>query len=233
MKDQQLYELTELLDEGDVEYWLNSGSLLGIVREGQLLESDTDIDIAIPRDAMSAFEHILPAITRTGYKYQPRRYRGVVIGYKLVPTDSDSLIVDVKIFREHEGHLWCPTFPGRFPDRDAHPAVQAIYAVSRFLSYRYIKLLRKFVLDKGIDRSSILARPAQIGCARCVWWYPRDLVLPPKRTDDGIMVPFDVEGFLEYRYGDWETPADKWNYALDDGGLRDRNPATLIETENG
>ena len=47
---QTLKEVKQLLDSHGVFFWLVSGTLLGFIREGDFIEHDTDIDIAISLD---------------------------------------------------------------------------------------------------------------------------------------------------------------------------------------
>lgn len=48
IEDRNLLSALKVLEELRIPYWLNQGSLLGLVRDGRLIEWDTDIDIAVP-----------------------------------------------------------------------------------------------------------------------------------------------------------------------------------------
>lgn len=41
-----LLEVKEILDNNNIPFWLYLGTLLGVVRDGKIIENDTDIDIA-------------------------------------------------------------------------------------------------------------------------------------------------------------------------------------------
>jgi phosphorylcholine metabolism protein LicD len=45
-----LKEVTDLLDENNIPYWLEGGTLLGVVRENRLLPWDNDMDISIKEE---------------------------------------------------------------------------------------------------------------------------------------------------------------------------------------
>ncbi len=45
-----LESICKLLEVNEVYYWVDAGTLLGIVRDGQFIKNDTDIDIAIVLD---------------------------------------------------------------------------------------------------------------------------------------------------------------------------------------
>jgi phosphorylcholine metabolism protein LicD len=42
-----LYELIEILTQCKIRYFLTSGTLLGLVREGDFIQGDMDIDLGI------------------------------------------------------------------------------------------------------------------------------------------------------------------------------------------
>ncbi len=45
-----LKDVTDLLDKNNIPYWLEGGTLLGIIREDRLLPWDNDLDISITED---------------------------------------------------------------------------------------------------------------------------------------------------------------------------------------
>lgn len=47
---QILKDVTDLLDKNSIPYWLEGGTLLGIIREDRLLPWDNDLDISITED---------------------------------------------------------------------------------------------------------------------------------------------------------------------------------------
>lgn len=44
---QMLNEVVDILDRNNVEYMLDCGTLLGVIRENRLLPWDTDVDLCI------------------------------------------------------------------------------------------------------------------------------------------------------------------------------------------
>ena len=45
--DKNLITIIKILQEHNLKYWIGQGTLLGIIREGNLIEWDHDIDICM------------------------------------------------------------------------------------------------------------------------------------------------------------------------------------------
>lgn len=61
-----LSAVSQALDAAGVRYWLEGGTLLGVVREGRLLPWDTDVDLATTDDQIPRLLKALPAMRRAG-----------------------------------------------------------------------------------------------------------------------------------------------------------------------
>ena len=57
-----LENVTDLLDSNDIDYWLEGGTLLGVVRENRLLPWDNDLDISIKEEEWPKLEKVLSKI---------------------------------------------------------------------------------------------------------------------------------------------------------------------------
>ena len=67
-----LEDITTILEEHDIRYWLDFGTLLGVVREQRLLPWDHDMDIAIKEDDASKVQDIMPLIKKAHYRTYER-----------------------------------------------------------------------------------------------------------------------------------------------------------------
>lgn len=65
-----LFEKTiQFLDDYNITYWLDGGTLLGSCRDGKFISSDDDIDLAIPYSSFIKIKKIIKP-----YKYKPYKY---------------------------------------------------------------------------------------------------------------------------------------------------------------
>jgi lipopolysaccharide cholinephosphotransferase len=68
-----LLEVVKLLDFKNIKYHLEGGTLLGIVRDGDLLPWDHDVDISIPYSEAHKFLKIKKILFFRGYKVSIRK----------------------------------------------------------------------------------------------------------------------------------------------------------------
>jgi len=67
-----LFTVTDLLDSKNIPYHLEGGTLLGIVRDKDLLPWDNDVDISIPLRFAHDFKRLRVALLAKGYKISIR-----------------------------------------------------------------------------------------------------------------------------------------------------------------
>lgn len=72
---QMLHSICKLLDQEGIEYVLEAGTLLGIVRENRLLPWDNDIDITVSATDVDKLLTIKKLIYKLGYKSKLRTYK--------------------------------------------------------------------------------------------------------------------------------------------------------------
>ena len=73
--DKQLQEILSSFHQHEINYWLDSGTLLGLMRDGRLLESDRDLDIGIWDTERASCRRFCPAFARPATKSMPPRIR--------------------------------------------------------------------------------------------------------------------------------------------------------------
>jgi len=84
----------ELFDANNIVYWIDFGTLLGIVREGDIIKWDSDGDISIFK---SSRESVIKVLTDQS-KYKFRKAGG---RYRISPLDSSEPWIDIYIWKDN------------------------------------------------------------------------------------------------------------------------------------
>lgn len=68
-----LHRVTRTLESAGVTYWLDHGTLLGVIREQRLLPWDTDLDISVPASSLPQLKAAVPALKALGLRLRLRQ----------------------------------------------------------------------------------------------------------------------------------------------------------------
>ena len=114
-----LLEITRVLDEAGVEYMLDAGTLLGLVRDGDLIPWDGDLDISIPDRGLPKLLALLRQgklrhrwISRRFYSsgfecWKPGDYRVIKVRNRRWLLFKGPLVADLYIkYRWKEDYYW-------------------------------------------------------------------------------------------------------------------------------
>ncbi|NMB11683.1 MAG: hypothetical protein GX977_05295 [Firmicutes bacterium] len=229
--DEQLRWIVELLDGAGIAYWADSGTLLGLVREGKLLEHDRDIDIGVWEHDIAKLSGLTQFFRESNCRIRATKYRGRLYKLKLVPRDESLRKIDITIYQVAMGHAWSPALvPRGVVGRQRIMAAlkQRWWAPiqnARMLLHAFLRRLRDF--RPGFDMACY---PWTRIYQMWTWWIPVDL-LKERVFDDNLLVwiPANADKYLRYRYGDWAIPVTDWVYLRDDEGIVHKKPERLIQ----
>lgn len=210
----QLHEFTTLLDDNDVPYWLDSGTLLALIRDGDLFEDEKDLDISIGVSDQDALEAVIPEIESLGYRTLRRNFFGKTFsyGFKSTYKQRGELAVDVKVFRRSNMSLWSYAFGPKKP-----PSSRVMKMLSQAYNRLYLTNERRY---PGWPVSQHDHK---------YWVYPAGLLSDFTMDDEfGYLIPEHYDKYLTYRYDDWRTPVKEWNVHEMDGGIYADPPDSIV-----
>ncbi len=217
--DPQFSDVLDVLRQCGVEYWVDAGTLLGVMREGGLVDWDRDIDVGCWSSELPALKRVTEAMVDRGYSVRKNVYGEQLQRLYFRPSlrglSGGARTVDVSIYRRHGEVAWnatnCVLPPPRarfslgwFVERPVREAFVAPWKRHRYRSSRYVPLL-------GLQMDVR------------TWVVPARFFSAFQVMDVGgrrVPIPGEVDDYLALRYGDWRTPRSEWNYCEDDGALR-------------
>lgn len=118
-----LADVADKLERAGLEYWLDWGSLLGAVRDGRILEHDTDTDLSVPAVHAEALRALADReFAARGYVVQdrgtslliglPRRPRvhtlddEIMVHLEIVPAEAGSVVLNAGRVRVPAELVW-------------------------------------------------------------------------------------------------------------------------------
>ncbi|MEB8386330.1 LicD family protein [Rhodobacteraceae bacterium KMM 6894] len=241
---------TVILAQRLTHFWLDSGSLLGPLRDGGPIAWDSDLDFGAWEDQLPLMETLAEELRAHGIKVTSRIYRGRNFGYTIKLPKMKPLHVHIN-YRQGDT-LWRPQtisyyrktrpemakyFPGHNRTRRA---MQLTYAVHKHKKSRHPTARKVLSLIWRVFVRTRSRYPREVWSTR----YPFRLlhrtacwVLPAHHFDHlsqltlndiNVPMPSAPETYLALRYGkNWDVPQSDWIYWLDDGGLKLSTPEEL------
>lgn len=224
------------LDAAGVRWWVDHGTLLGLVREGGFLPWDDDLDLSFHRvDHARVVEALVE-------RKAALRARMVVTGrgVKLVPHAAHERILDISSYAEEgadlvkcfvrarRGHAgqarrWRDALhrPFAWVDAQLHGLDRRLWAADRLWPAAVGRPLIALVAWPAIVRERVGTHQESR--------VPRSLLEQRERRTwfgQALPVPADAEGYLSHRYGtDWSVPRRDWTWWDDDRTVTTEPPA--------
>jgi len=222
---ENLTEIRDVFHKIDVEFWLDHGTLLAAVRDGKIIEWDSDVDLGTWYDNT---KQILSALG----EFKKRRFTTVLNSKRgNLGVKRDGCYVGVSLYRERGNCAW--TVPPVF--------LRELNRVEKLLNWwmnvstpiTYTTPEGKFLRRSG-PFLSLVPLTLKQHLADITWSIldRRGCIIPlmiPKHYFEDLSIiefygiefdiPSNVEQYLEYRYGSsWKIPTKKWKYK-DNGAM--------------
>lgn len=216
-----LKEITCQLEKFRCKYFLDTGTLLGAVRENRFIPWDNDIDLAVV-DSNNSYE-VIKSICQYMYK----------LGYNVTATIDEIDIFDttgmldlgVKFYHVDNDFYWA-----KLGKVEGSPMCHSIYmSLSRSIIYKKgyssyalkarvssLFKMMSFVMPKYIVK--LFLRKAKVKSN--IISIPKDLLsdfVGYTFYDYVFKIPLKKEQYLEWRYGKtWKTPNSSYDFTEDD-----------------
>jgi hypothetical protein len=218
---ENLKEIKDILDKVGVTFWLDSGVLLGAVRDGKIIEWDRDVDLGTWYDNTNKIISAFPLFKERGFQAF-LSVNGVII--------TKGCWVTISLFRKTGDYAWLCAYA-------KNKKIEKIlgWCMDALSQETYTKPEGKRFVRKRELFLALLPSKLRHFMADMTWSIMDrcDLIIPwviPKRYFEKlstihfygikINIPSNIEKYFEYRYGsNWKTPNRKWKWFKDDGAL--------------
>lgn len=194
--------LLNIFKENDIIYWLDSGTLLGLHRDGQLISGDPDIDISVLEN-----NRILSLVQKLkDVDIRVKKQRKKVVKIKIYGLNER--VVDISFFKDTNKNFYISP---QFNINDSHILLKISLIKKILLSYLY----RAKSLDYKILESLKIVHTGY-------WLVPKELICIDqleKKDNSKSRVQLKIEEYLTYRYGDWRKKVSNWSTTKHDRGL--------------
>ena len=173
-----LKKVTNILDDNNIDYWLEGGTLLGVIRENRLLPWDNDLDISMKEEELPKLEKVLKKIP---YKVRVRKFtrntnpfnrgdtRMIKISNKRLFFFQGDITLDIFVkYKKDETYYWKVGSKGKsvpahfYKDITDYPFAGKDFKIPKdyaaYLTYRYgdwkipVKVWDTFADDKAINK---------------------------------------------------------------------------------
>lgn len=225
-----LKQVKEVLDELDIEFWLDCGTLLGFIREGRFLSWENDIDLGVWYKSFSENLKIL-----VSNKLYDRGFK-VHIYENYMNIRRGEVCADINFYHLNNDKAICYQlidplykFLNYFLHVLSNPYDYEVYKEKslkkRFIMWliiRFSRIILPFLRKYMIKIIKIIYK--KIKFKGNLWEIPVGYFInlsTIKLYGMELKVPTNTEEYLIYRYGkDWQVPKRDWVTARDDGTVK-------------
>lgn len=216
-----LVKVGKIMNSNGIEFFLDSGTFLGAVRDEKFIPWDNDIDLGILRDKYEseAIEQMLQDFFSEGYNVEMTntaiyltKAPDLMFGIMTYRSNGENYISELKDFKFKVGFLYFARNVklGVLLRSLGHSIIFRVKRVLLFCKW-FARLIPDVLLEANVIETV------------------RKLSIPRRFFDDlsemefyghTFLAPALREEYLVHRYGiDWKTPKEDYNYIEDDKAL--------------
>lgn len=205
----QLREIHELLTEHNIRYWVDSGTLLGLYRDEELIPNDVDMDFGLWLSDFKIFQTLFNAYFCENYSINIRYTDGIPYKIKLIPKKHfEYKILDFTFYIRNGSYAFAPQIVKKDQTNMFNVSVAYLYKL-------LIKL--RFIND------DVISPLLRINYDVLYWKIPNHFLteLEQKVNKFDFNFPYQTEDYLLFRYGkNWTRRDPEWSLKKDGGLIR-------------
>ena len=228
--DSNLVLTVKILQQNKIPYWFCHGTLLGVIRDKKLIESDQDIDIAIWDNVVSK-KKLIEVMTLNNFKMKTQFFigDGLLRFCKTGGRDVDVNFYQI-IYNKVTNKNMAVVYSAYIPKNIYMKFIDAM-SMARKYSGKFKYIIRMFcIFEPFFKFIKLKLIKNNIFYKSVGYCEPLELLKEFKEVnffDIKLTVPYKSEELLKYIYGDdWRIPKKNYYYAE----VHKNNPSTLIGT---
>ena len=231
---ENLRDTKEIFNKLGIKFWLDWGTLLGAVREGKIIEWDHDVDLGLMAEDFEKNASVFSEMKKKGFFLkepvisEPKLFvlnfwrSGYNVGiWPYYGLDKNKLkvfhyySVSKNLIAHFLWYLWCSL--------ECRRGIYVPINKFKLIVATSIKIFTHLLPEK--------IKPPLIKIIKKIfvkknYFKPLEIIVPQhyfenfktiKFYDMEFEIPFNSEGYLEYKYGpDWRVPKKKWDWVKED-----------------
>jgi len=217
-KDLNFFEIIRILNKFKIKYWLCHGTLLGIIRDHQLIPWDHDIDIGIWSGTITK-KKIKEIMFSNNFKLKEKY---LIEDDLLTFTKQGGREVDInfyKITQEKHTNKKIAYVSWHVPKNFLCKLIEAL-SMAKSYQGKLSSLIKTFSIFQPIlNKLKIFLISKNLFYQSAGYTQPLDLLKEFKNMDFydvSIAIPKKSEEYLQYVYGkNWNIPKKKFNWIKD------------------
>ena len=212
-------------------WFLDSGSLLGVIRDNKFLKNDLGIDISVICDSYND-EKVLTAVKeleKLGFIASAYQWDGKTYKYCFVPLKKNpcTYSFDLHLFRSLNSDVYvCPQVSLKKGTNNIIAAFRSLKKGNPLIRKKGIPGWFKYVVGyiyryifKYFGKKMNMSKYARAGGLTFFWCIPKMMFHGTEPSYQNFNVLINPDQYLSYRYGNWHVPVSEWITIRDDGGL--------------